>query len=67
MGMECTSGRTEINMRGSGRLVSDMEMELISSQMETVMLDNISMGNQTDLGSTSGLMEINIQVSSKMG
>jgi hypothetical protein len=66
MGMGYISGRMAINMRGSGKPVSDMEMELTSFLMETAMLDSIPTGNLMDLANTSGLMAISTLASSKM-
>ena len=50
-------------MKENGRNVSNMEMELIYTIMEILILGNINLVNHVDMGNTSGRMEAFIQVS----
>ena len=60
MAMVYMFGVMGIDMKVNGRLVSDMGMDLIFSQMEINLLVSIHMGIQTVTDNTNGRMGISI-------
>jgi hypothetical protein len=65
MDTECINGRTEIDMRENGRIVSRMAKEQIYSLMEIPSQGPIKQGSQMVLVSTSGSPEVSTLVSSR--
>ena len=66
MATASTSGRTGTSMRASGKIVSSMAMDLISSEMATLIRESTDMESLRVSANTSGRAEVSISVISRL-